>query len=216
MLEWLGDIGTELERAFRSEFGVEPRPFGSPALAISGVSDGAQGVQWNLGFDRDTSSRILGVNLEGMKYGSWPIASFIFNELRTPRLLSLSGLDSDEFPVTVSFRRDYWQASARPPILERALGATPCRLRDLTEPAWRTTLCDALGCLDHERSRAGRAKQTVTFVDGRRITGDVSPHLQVLLHSENSGSWATFVGKGRSHLQPLYDLLVEQTSTDVV
>ena len=53
------------------------RPFGTPRGRYQGVSDNAEGVQWNAGVDREQGSSWLGVNLEGMAYDDWPIARLI-------------------------------------------------------------------------------------------------------------------------------------------
>jgi hypothetical protein len=212
MLDWLGDEGGSLMSAFVSVFGGEPQPFGSAPLQIGGVSDGARGVQWNLSFDPRNGQQRIAVNLEGMQYSGWPVARLILNELETPQLLRLRHVDTPATPVVVWWRRDHWQYAARPRILEHDIQPTPTRLGELTEDSWRKALCDALGCLEGERSRQGRATQTVTrAASGSRVAGEVSPHLQILYDAARPEPWDQFVLGGRTILQPIYDWAVRQT-----
>lgn len=206
MLDWLNPDGPEFAKAFASTFSAEPRPFGSPSLPIGGVSDGVEGVQWSMEFDTAEQQQRVLVNLEGIVYSGWPIARLILNELESPQLLGLTSADSDQAPITVWWRRDYWQVTARPPIRERNISPTPIRLRDLTEESWRSALCSALGCLDAERARRGRATQVVTLEkDGRQVTGPVSPHLQIAYNPVRRVPWSDLVVQGRAVLQDIYD-----------
>jgi hypothetical protein len=203
MLDWLAN-GGELANAFRRAFAVEPQPFGNPALRIGGVSDGQQGVQWNLACDPGGDEVFLGVNLEGMKYGGWPIATLILSELNKPSLLDLQDHDSAEHPITIWLRRDYWQAASRPPIIQRNLGVTPIRLANLDEVSWNASLLEALECLDKEKSYRGRATQTVTFPSGRNVTGPVSPHLQIFVSEFAPSSLDRFISYARRPLEPFH------------
>jgi hypothetical protein len=51
MLDWLGIEGDRIAAAFRRVFGERARPFGSRPIGWGGLSDGNEGVQWNVGFD---------------------------------------------------------------------------------------------------------------------------------------------------------------------
>jgi hypothetical protein len=216
MLEWLGRDGTALRNAFEATFGCEGRSFGSPSLHIGGVSDDSAGVQWNLAWDPRDGTQYLGVNLEGLQYVDWPVARLILNELESPQLLALRDLDTESRPVTAWWRRDYWQVASRPRIVEHNLGQTPIRLGQLTEEIWREALCAALACLDHQRSRRGRATQAVTLeASGRRVAGPVSPHLQ-LLYSAKGMAWNRFVAEGRNHLRPIHDWALRRSSSIIV
>ena len=66
-----------LRAAFTATFGIAGRPFGAPNGRWVGVSDDAKGVQWNAPLDQEQGVAMLGVNLEGMEYKSWPIARLI-------------------------------------------------------------------------------------------------------------------------------------------
>jgi hypothetical protein len=212
MLDWLGDEGDALQSAFVSEFGGEPQPFGSASLKIGGVSDGARGVQWNLSFDPRDGQQRIAVNLEGVQYDNWPVTRLILHELQTPELLQLRYIDSVSTPVVVWWRRDHWQYASRPRILEQDIGPTPVRLGELSEELWRNALCGALGCLDADRSRRGRARQPVTLeASGRHVMGEVSPHLQILYDAPCPESWERFVSVGRAILQPIYTWAVLRT-----
>ena len=56
-----------------------------------GISDGAEGVQWNASVDwtPETPTGFAGVNLEGKEYQDWPVGRFIQRELERPRLMQI-------------------------------------------------------------------------------------------------------------------------------
>jgi hypothetical protein len=205
MLEWLGDEGEQMRIAFTKVFGSLVRPFGSPALQLGGISDGREGVQWNVAYDPLRDRRWAGVNLEGMEYDEWPVARLIERELKEPRLPSLLRDHSSLSQVVLVWRRDYWQASARPRIIERNISPTPIELGKLTKEDWRHALQEALECLDPRRKRRGRARQTVTLESGKRIEGDVSPHLMLRYMATDFEGWEPFLREARQRLQPLHD-----------
>lgn len=206
MLDWLGDEGERLQRAFRTVIGPTCRPFGKRSTQRGGVSDGNEGVQWNAGYDPRTGLRWLGVNLEGMRYDGWPIARLVTRELRTPTLPGLADEVADAARIEVRMTRDYWQATARPEIVERMIVPTPVPLSALTEERWRQVLQGALACLDPSRNRRGRAMQEVTLaVSGERRKGPVSPHLTFVLPKEADVSWVDFLARAKPRMQTLYD-----------
>jgi hypothetical protein len=125
VLEWFGDEAARIRIACSKVFGPRWRPFGNRALQLGGLSDGAEGVQWNVAFDPRDGRRWVGVNLEGMQYDDWPVARLLERELRDPILLDLVPKDARLHPVVVLWRRDYWQATSRPVILGKLCTGAP-------------------------------------------------------------------------------------------
>jgi hypothetical protein len=215
VLDWLGDEGVELRKAFIAVFGEAHRPFGSRARRIGGFSDGNEGVQWNAGYNPDTGEAWVGVNLEGMEYRGWPVARLIQRELQTPMLPNLIRQVQSADSVVVRWRRDYWQAASRPSIDERDIVPTPIPASQLTEDLWRMALQEAAGCLDAARSGGGRAIQEVTLsVSKQRVTGPVSPHLTILVPSPVPYEWELYFSRAKEQLQPFYDWAVERARVD--
>jgi hypothetical protein len=93
MLEWLGDEGERLCKAFTETFGQPCQPFGKRSTWIGGVSDGAPGVQWNASYDPRDRRQWVSVNLEGLEYEGWPVSRLIRRELADPKLLSVAQAD---------------------------------------------------------------------------------------------------------------------------
>lgn len=211
ILDWLGEDGDRLRKAFVHVFGETQRAFGSRARRIGGLSDGNEGVQWNAGYNPDTGEAWVGVNLEGMQYHDWPVARLIWRELQTPTLPSLVRKLQNTRDVVVRWRRDYWQAASRPPIEEKDIAPTPILASQLTEDLWRKALEGAAGCLDATESGAGRATRQVTLsVSKQRVTGPVSPHLTILVPSAAPFDWELYFSRARAQLQPFYDWAVER------
>lgn len=175
-------IYAHLLDGFTELLNVKGRPFGQLNKPTFGISDGREGVQWNLKIYPNEGKAYVGVNLEGMAYQGWPIATLIQSELAAPSLLRLATHLREPQNITLRFSRDAWQVTARPTILEEILGGGDFRLSELTEDSWHTILTDALGCLNKDRSYRGRGSQTVTLVrkagpDARVM--QVSPHLTI-------------------------------------
>jgi hypothetical protein len=205
MLEWFGDEAVRIRVAFSKVFGSRWRPFGSAALQLGGLSDGRDGVQWNVAYDPRDGRRWVGVNLEGMQYDDWPVARLLERERRDPELLDLVRNDQGLHPVVVVWRRDYWQATSRPFIQERNIAPTPIALGDLTEEGWRQALEEAYACLDGRRKHRGRAVQTVTLANGDQVQGEVSPHLMFRYFGPGDVEWEQLFREGKERMQPLYD-----------
>ena len=163
--------------AFQKILGVAGRRFGIISRAEHGISDGVEGVQWNIKVDQDTEEALLGVNLEGMKYGNWPIATFIENELTRSRLLEIATRVKNNQDVWVAFYRDAWQVSVRAHIDERSI--LQATLSELSASDWKRALEEAYACLEPTRNHRGRTQQVVTLLNRGHATMDVSPHLHI-------------------------------------
>jgi hypothetical protein len=162
--------------SFRTLLGIQGRSFGGKTKSYDGISDGYEGVQWNVAVFKDRPGRArLGVNLEGMKYDGWPIARFIEHELGDRGLLALQ---VEKEKIHVGFERDAWQVTDRPAIEEKSIGCSGMLLDDLTDIQWKKTLEEAYACLDKSNSYRGRAKQVVTK-SGIEKEMEVSPHLTI-------------------------------------
>ena len=213
MLDWLGTEVDRLRTAFIQVFGERHRPFGNRSSWIGGLSDANEGVQWSVGYDPRDGSQWVGVNLEGMKYDGWPIARLITRELRRPTLPGLIRQLGDTGPARVHWTRDYWQATSRPPIVERNIAPTPVLLSQMTEHLWHQALEDALACLDPNKNRRGRANQGVTLArSGVRVIGPVSPHLKFVLPAPPRSPWPEFLAQAKEFMQPFYDWTRERAA----
>jgi hypothetical protein len=197
---------TALLQSFTSALNVKGRPFGQLNKPTFGMSDGNEGVQWNLSVSRDTGIIRLGVNLEGMKYSEWPISTFIKNEIKNPKIWDVVEKLKNINAVYVHFSRDAWQVAARLSIVEKYLGGEEFTFAEANPEQWARTLKEALSCLNEEADYCGRAKQQVTLENiqknGEQVrTMEVSPHLTIwtpLNLQEN-------IGNKISELQPVYD-----------
>ena len=177
-------IYTHLLDGFTELLGVKGRPFGQLNKPVFGISDGREGVQWNLAIHPNENKADVGVNLEGIEYRGWPIAALIKSELEDPALLRLVPYLRDPQDITLRFVRDAWQVTSRPDILEHNLGGGEFRLCELTKDLWHNILTEAIGCLSKERNYLGRARQAVTPVrragpDADPVLMWVSPHLKI-------------------------------------
>jgi hypothetical protein len=194
---------------FKTILGVSGRPFGGTSKTYDGMSDDAEGVQWNVATFKDKPQRArVGVNLEGMKYKDWPIARFIESELKNRALLSLP-VEKDK--IYVGFFRDAWQVTNRPAIEERSLGCSGISLEEMTGFQWKKTLDEAYACLDPQNNHRGRAKQDVTLSkSGMLKTMEVSPHLQIYttiwsIFPADFQTAKTLMQKSFDRLMPVYE-----------
>lgn len=174
----------ELLQLFSSLLNVKGRPFGQLNKPSFGMSDGNEGVQWNLSVSTDTKVIRLGVNLEGMKYKNWPISTFIQSEMNDPQIGEIRTKLNNPKNVFIRFARDAWQVTARPTIVEKYLGGKECNFSEIDSGQWVLTLTEALACLSRDANYCGRAKQTVTLENkpknGEQIRiMNVSPHLTI-------------------------------------
>lgn len=203
-------IYTHLLHRFTELLNVKGRPFGQLNKPTFGVSDGRDGVQWNLKIHRHDQTARVGVNLEGLAYGGWPIAALIKSELDAPALPNLVRQLGNPQRMTLRFARDAWQLAARPPILEEHLGGREFCLSELTGDVWHTILTEALGCLDKERKYLGRARQTVTQVRKAGLEPEsrimeVSPHLTIWTPVDPSRDSDDELSSAIERLRPVHD-----------
>lgn len=168
--------------SFESGLDVKGRPFGQVGKPYFGLSDGVDGVQWNITIYRDSREIYLGVNLEGMRYSSWPIATFIQAEMARPTLEDIKAEIGKPDRIRLILSRDAWQISSRPSIAEQYIGGRPHKLSEIDRALWFKLISEAKECLDASKNFRGRGKQLVTLLPS---TGEaarmmpVSPHLTV-------------------------------------
>ncbi len=209
-----------LLHAFNSHLGIKGRPFGQLNQPRFGMSDGAEGVQWNLVIDTATGIIKLGINLEGLKYRNWPIASFTLNQLQSPQqILDLRDSLSDPRSIFIRFARDAWQATARPEIVEPLLGGAEHSLADLDITRWMSILHEALACLDGNRGYRGRAKRMITLTDGSERGREprlmpVSPHLTIWTPVESNDDWDHELSRHFEKLRPIHDWVSKTCISD--
>jgi hypothetical protein len=205
---------THLLDGFAQLLNVKGRPFGQLNKPEFGVSDGREGVQWNLKIYPDDERACIGVNLEGMAYRDWPIASLIRSELAGPKLPRLARHLGNSEDISVRFARDAWQVTSRPNILEQLLGGREFRLSELTEAKWRVILDEAIRCLDANKDYRGRARQAVTRIkDGRPEASptdmDVSPHLTIWTAIDTSLDSTDELSSAIERLKPVHAWVAE-------
>lgn len=192
---------------------VKGRSFGSNSTSYQGMSDGAEGVQWNIWADKSSNSYWLGVNLEGKKFKNWPIADFLITELQENSLVEIAKkIDSTE-KIIVGLNRDAWQVTYRPPIVESRIGGEEVWLSDLNTEKWKDMLREALTCLNTEKGYRGRARQEVTLQSGVRKVMEVSPHLNVhtrlnIYETDSRSDIEETLNRGFSILSPIYKYIV--------
>jgi hypothetical protein len=207
-----------LRDAFIESFGPSaPHEFGSNSLRIKGVDDGNRGVQWNAWIEWSNPqgmSAFLGVNLEGMKYDSWPIARLLSRELRDPFLLEVKERVSDPNSIRIDLQRHAWQASGRvPSYREQYILPQGRTLGDLTAVEWLRALIEAQECL--ASPDGGRANQLITLKDGRRVERGVTPYINFHKPISIDLDHETMVGElhaAREDLQPLYEFVLDRTT----
>lgn len=210
-----------LETTFRSVFKVSPpQEFGrGHARQRFGFCDGTQGVQWSTWINYQEGRTRLGVNLEGMKYIDWPIATLILRELEEPMVFEAIKELKNPAAISLRFTRDAWQASARLNIRELHLGKSPLPLNKLSADLWGAMLSGALDCLDSHRGYRGRNRVEVTLNStGQVVEKWVSPHLNfnIVLWGKKAPTRKSEVRKilttARAELSPLYDFVLQRSS----
>ena len=218
MVQELDSLDLAIE-AFCTELGVVGKSFGSNRTSYRGISDGKEGVQWNIWKDKGFELIWLGVNLEGMKYYNWPIADFIGNELRESALIKIAQKIEDPSKIIVGLHRDAWQFTSRPPIKESIIGGDrEFPLSDLTEIKWKNMLTEALSCLNKEKNYRGRAKQIVTLSNNNIKEMEVSPHLNIHTQvaentSVSNANVKKLIKNSFDRLRPIYNFVKDCVST---
>ncbi|MBT4638312.1 MAG: GIY-YIG nuclease family protein [Deltaproteobacteria bacterium] len=201
---------SELLLTFAGILGVKGLPFGQLNKPLFGVSDGNEGIQWNLAIYRDTGEIRLGVNLEGKVYSNWPIADFILSELKSSSLMGLTTLLSRPENIYLQFMRDAWQVASRPEIEEKYFGGNKFPFSKLDDDLWMAILKEALDCLDEKQGYRARNKQKVTYKKPPK-KGDqirlmpVSPHLSIYTPVSMEGDIEVNLRNGFKQLEPVYD-----------
>jgi len=210
-----------LYEVFRERLGVEGRKFGQTGKGRIGISDGNEGVQWNLVVWQDSGNVELGVNLECVKYNDWPIAKFIDKEINKPTIEFLKVPEFDAGLVRVGFYRDAWQAASRSTIKERNLTSSGDPLSSLNNSLWLETLREAEGCLKFHNSKISRAEQqvTVTRKNGsiEKKLMQVSPHLRIHttafnLFEDGFNDMAANLDKAFRRLDEIYSWVAQRIS----
>lgn len=167
---------------FLSRMGVKGKAFGQVGKPHFGYSDGVHGVQWNIAIYRDSREIYLGVNLEGMKYSGWPIATFIQSEMEQPNLEAIKAEIGKPDRIHLTLSRDAWQGPSRLTIVEQYIGGRYHKLSEIDQALWRELLSEARECLDASKNLRGRSKRRVTVRTKTCETAkmkEVSPHLTV-------------------------------------
>lgn len=200
---------TELLQYFTSILRVKGRPFGQLNKPGFGMSDGNEGVQWNIVISTDDENVHLGVNLEGMKYSNWPIANLILSELEKPTIKELKTKLENLKSIFIQFKRDAWQVTSRPDIVEKYFCGREFSLLEMDSKLWISILEEALTCLNEKQQYRGRNKQTVTLAkkprNGEQIRiMDVSPHLAIRTQIDLSGDTELNLRRGILQLEPVY------------
>lgn len=201
---------TEFLQAFTEILDVKGRPFGQLNKPIFGMSDGKEGVQWNIMVSKEIRDVKVGVNLEGKVYSNWPIATFILSELKNSSVNEIkTKLDQPE-NIFVRFSRDAWQGPSRSKIIERYIGRKEFSFLELEPALWKSILKEALGCLDETRMYRGRNKQSVTLVRKSKNETEikemeVSPHLTIWTPIKSFENINDNLNKGISRLKPIHE-----------
>ncbi|HGK7504820.1 GIY-YIG nuclease family protein [Kluyvera cryocrescens] len=173
----------DLLQSFCEALGVKGRAFGQLNKPFFGMSDGYEGVQWNISVNTQTDNISIGVNLEGMMYKDWPIARLIRTELTNPELLNVIPQLENPDVIFMTFSRDAWQVASRPEIKEKYIGGKSFSLSELTYENWHSILVEAQECLDQKYDYQRRNTQDVTLIkkDGHHVVRamPVSPHLTI-------------------------------------
>lgn len=200
----------ELLQSFTELLNIKGRPFGQLNKPVFGMSDGQEGVQWNIAVSTEVRNVQVGVNLEGKVYSNWPIATFILSELKNPTLIELKTKLKQTEKIIIRFTRDAWQATSRPDIVEKYFGGREFPLKEMHPELWTSILKEALGCLDEKRMYRGRNLQTVTLAKKPRNgsqtrTLQVSPHLTIWTPIDLSEDVITDLNNGISRLEPVHN-----------
>lgn len=189
----------------------------------NGYHDDAQGVQWGWyidGSQRRADGVFVVVNLEGKKYGYWPIAKLINRERRDPTLHNLLKTISSVDGIDLIWMRDNWVNKRYREVDDDFFAATPTPLSHVTREVWLKGLSEARACLSAEKNGRGRGTSIVRRISGGR--SETSPHLQFRLlvpfppMSQGINSrenwFDLLLREGCKKLEPLYDFVAERSA----
>jgi hypothetical protein len=195
---------------FTQIVGCKGQPFGQLNKPRFGMSDGNDGVQWNIAIDTERVETRLGVNLEGMKYDNWPIRTLLLKELDNPTFFETRKYLTSPECIFMTLTRDAWQVTSRPSIVEESICPEHCPLNTIDPLLWRSMLNEALACLSEERDYLGRAQQLVTLrnrpkTGNQRRVMEVSPHLTIWTRIEPLGDKKAQIRSGIDRLTPIYE-----------
>ena len=199
----------EILQSFNSILGIKGRPFGQLNKPFFGMSDGNEGVQWNIVINTDPQEILVGVNLEGKEYLNWPITDFILTELEKPTINELKSKLQHPEIIFIKFMRDAWQGPSRPHIIEEYINDQETPMTEMGTELWRSTLTEALACLNEDKQYRGRSKQEVTLAkqpkNGEiKRTMWVTPHLHISTPIDTSNNVIGNLEAGISRLKPVY------------
>lgn len=206
------EYAAPLLQTFTEVLNVKGRPFGQLNQPYFGISDGNQGVQWNLSVSTATDVIKLGVNLEGMKYNNWPIAKALLAEQETPSIEQLKKHLRSPETVFLSLTRDAWQAASRPSIQEQFIAGPALSIAQCNNQQWLNFVTEALTCLNKNANYCGRAQQIVTLVKPPKSGNqsrlmDVSPHLSIWTQVNLNNDMQPNIEHALEQLRPAYQWL---------
>lgn len=207
----------QLLASFTRVIGCKGRPFGQLSRPSFGISDGVEGVQWNLAINTERDEIRFGVNLEGMAYEGWPIARFLKRELAEPKLFEITASSKGVENVYLNLTRDAWQVTSRPMIIEENIGGKDTPISKISAEIWVEMLEEALDCLNAESGHRGRSQQTVTLrkppKNGpRERVMPVSPHLTIWTPVSSSDAEEAEIETVRNRLLPIYKWVKRQSA----
>lgn len=201
---------TALEADFRQVFGAAQQ-FTHFEIGVIGFSDGSPGAQWNAWYNLDTGRAFCGVNLEGIAYPGWPLATFLERERSRPMVFCV--VERLRAPASVEIRlwRDVWISGVKHRSQGDELRPTPIPAAALTGNGWSKALRSAWQCTDTGAQGRGFGQQDIVLLrSGKpRALAQVSPHLQfkTLLWDVAPDSKAARVRtwtEARSLMAPIY------------
>lgn len=207
---------SELLKLFTLSLNIKGRPFGQLNKPVFGISDGNEGVQWNLAISTKDNTARIGVNLEGMKYKNWPISKFITSELNSPEFEQVSQSLTSPDNIFIRFSRDAWQVTSRPQIKEEHLGGKEFAFSNCSVNQWILILTEAITCLNGKMNHCGRSKQTVTLSSipkngSQTRIMEVSPHLTIWSPLNLQGDIQENINKKINELMPIYQWVSKQS-----
>lgn len=205
----------ELLQTFASVLQIKGVTFGQLNKPRFGMSDGNEGIQWNLSINPEIEKIRIGVNLEGKKYSNWPITSFILSEIKNPSISILKKKLQNPDQVYLRFVRDAWQVTSRPEIDEKYFGGKELPFSEINEDLWISILTEARGCLNEKQGFRGRNLQKVTLAsppkNGEQIRMmEVSPHLTIWTKVHISEDMSVHLKEKIEQLRPVHEWVSER------